>query len=194
MSALLTPPAPVAPPPAPAPMTDDEFFARYENERYELIDGVPVELPMPGAQHGRACISVGFELRLYLRANPIGTAFGNDTFVRLRRNPDTMRGPDVCFVSLATLATEDVPVGPLTVVPELVFEVRSPSDSWPDMERKAADYLRAGVAVVVVVDPPTASATAFRSGGRQDAFAATDTLTVPDVLPGFAVPVARFFA
>lgn len=190
MSALLTPPTAFVPP---ALMTADEFFARYENERYELVDGLLVEMPMPGGIHGRACINVGFELKLYLRANPIGTAFSNDTFIRLRRNPDTVRGPDVCFVSFATLPGDQVPAGMLTVIPEAVFEVRSPSDSWPEMERKAADYLRAGVTVVVIVDPPTASVTAFRTGGRQDMFAATDTLVLSDVLPGFAVPVARFF-
>jgi len=192
MSALLTPPAPVAAPPA--LLTADEFFARYENERYELIDGVPVEVPMPGGQHGRVCLKVGRIVGDFVEAQNLGNTFSNDTFVRLRRNPDTMRGPDVCFVSFATLPAGDVPVGPLLVIPELVFEVRSPSDSWPDMERKAADYLRAGVTVVVVVDPPTSSATAFRPNDRQDAFAATDTITVPDVLPGLALPVARFFA
>jgi Uma2 family endonuclease len=190
MSALLTPPAAAQP----VLMTAEEFFDRYEDGGYELVDGLLVEMPMPGGIHGKVCGNVGFELKLYLRSNPIGTTFCNDTFVRLRRNPDTMRGPDVCFVSFATLPAADVPAGPLTVIPELVIEVRSPSDSWPDMERRAADYLKAGVTVVVVVDPPTASATAFRTGGRQDAFAAADTLTIPDVLPGFAVAVGSLFA
>ena len=191
MSALLTPPAPVAAPPA--LLTADEFFDRYEDGGYDLVDGILVEMPMPGGIHGKVCVKVAVEVELYLRANPIGHAFCNDTFVLLRRKPDTMRGPDVCFVRFATLPADDVPAGPLLVIPELVIEVRSPSDSWPDMERKAADYLRAGVTVVVVVDPPTVSATAFRPNDRRDIFAADQTLTIPDVLPGFAVPVARFF-
>ena len=192
MSALLTPPAPAAAPPA--LLTAEEFFDRYEDGGYDLVDGLLVEMPMPGFQHGKVCIKVGVELELYLRSNPIGHAAGNDTFILLRRNPDTMRGPDVCFVSHSKVPPGPVTAGPLLVIPELVIEVRSPSDSWPDMERKAADYLRAGVTVVVVVDPPTASATAFRAGGREDAFGAADTLTIPDVLPGFAVVVGTLFA
>ena len=191
MSALLTPPAPVAAPPA--LLTAEEFFDKYEDAGYDLVDGVLVEMPMPGGIHGKVCVKVVRIVGNFVEDNNLGHMFGNDTFVRLRRNPDTMRGPDVCFVRFATLPADAVPAGPLLVIPELVIEVRSPSDSWPDMERKAADYLRAGVTVVVVVDPPTASATAFRAGGRQDIFATTDTLTIPDVLPGFAVEVARLF-
>ena len=191
MSALLTPPAPVAAPPA--LLTAEEFFDKYEDGGYDLVDGVLVEMPMPGGIHGKVCVKVVRIVGNFVEDNNLGHTFCNDTFVLLRRRPDTMRGPDVCFVSFATLPAADVPAGPLLVIPELVIEVRSPSDSWPDMERKAADYLRAGVTVVVVVDPPTASATAFRPNDRRGIFAADQTLTIPDVLPGFAVPVARLF-
>lgn len=50
-----------------------------------------------------------------------------------------------------------------------------------------------GVQVVVILDPPTESASVYRPGTRQDIFEKDQTLTLPDVLPGFAVPVARFF-
>ena len=75
MSALLTPPAPAAAPPA--LLTADEFFDRYQDGGYDLVDGVLVEMPMPGGTHGQVCVNVGFELKLYLRSNPIGRAFGN---------------------------------------------------------------------------------------------------------------------
>ena len=55
------------------------------------------------------------------------------------------------------------------------------------------DYIRAGVPVVVILDPKTRSASVFRNQDRQDIFEADEILTVPDVLPGFAVPVASLF-
>ena len=58
---------------------------------------------------------------------------------------------------------------------------------------KAIDYIRAGVTVVVILDPKTESASAFRSGTRQDTFEKDEMLTLPDILPGFEVPVSRFF-
>lgn len=77
--------------------------------------------------------------------------------------------------------------------PELVIEVKSPSDLWTEVLAKVVDYIRAGVRVVIVLDPATESASAFRSDTRQETFERDRELTVPDVLPGFAVPVARFF-
>ena len=55
------------------------------------------------------------------------------------------------------------------------------------------DYIRAGVPVVVILDPKTRSASVFRNQDRQDIFEADEILTVPDVLPGFAVSVASLF-
>jgi Uma2 family endonuclease len=81
----------------------------------------------------------------------------------------------------------------LEVPPELVIEVRSPSDRWTDVLAKALDYLRIGVPAVVILDPKTESASVFRDGDRQETFEKDQTLTVPDVLSGFAAPVARFF-
>jgi Uma2 family endonuclease len=85
------------------------------------------------------------------------------------------------------------PEGVLEVAPELVIEVRSPSDLWTDALGKMLDYLQIGVPVVVILDPKTESASVFRSGTRQETFEKNQTLTLPDVLPGFEVPVARFF-
>ena len=71
--------------------------------------------------------------------------------------------------------------------------MRSPSDLWTDALGKMLDYIRAGVQVVVILDPNTESASVFRSGTRQETFEKDQALTIPDVLPGFEVPVARFF-
>lgn len=78
-------------------------------------------------------------------------------------------------------------------MPDLVIEVRSPSDLWTDALSKMLDYLRIGVPVVIILDPKTESASLFRSGTRQETFEKDQTLTSPDVLANFAVPVAQFF-
>jgi Uma2 family endonuclease len=87
-----------------------------------------------------------------------------------------------------------VPDGVIPVTPELVVEVRSPSDLWIDIMSKALDYLRAGVAVVVILDPKSRTASVYRGSADQEIFEADQNLVLPDVLPGFAVPVAALFA
>lgn len=191
MSALLTPPAPVAA--KPRLLTADEFFEQYGNGGYELIDGIVTEVPMPGFKHGKVAIKVGRLVGNFVEEHNLGHVAGNDTLFQLRRGPDTLRGPDVLFVSYAKQPATDVPDGPLTVIPELVFEVRSPSDPWTEVFETMLDYLKAGVGVVVILDPKTKTASVFRPNDLQDTFQADQTLTIPDVLPGFAVVVGTLF-
>lgn len=182
------------PPPAAAGLlTLDEFFARYGDHPYELVRGRAVEVPMAGARHGKVCFEAGLILNEFVRPAGLGHIMTNDTLVRTRTNPDSGRGMDVCFISYARLPKGAVPDGPLEVVPELVVEVRSPSDRWTDVVGKAIEYLNAGVTAVVILDPKSESAAVYRTDTRDDIFEKAETLVVPDVLPGLAVPVAKFF-
>jgi len=51
-------------------------------------------------------------------------------------NPDTVRGADVNFYSYERLPKGKVPEGFLPVVPDLIVEVRSPSERWVEMYAK----------------------------------------------------------
>jgi Uma2 family endonuclease len=55
------------------------------------------------------------------------------------------------------------------------------------------DFLNAGVVVVIVLDPATRSVSVHRQDGEQQILRGEEKLTLPDVLPGFEVGVARFF-
>lgn len=71
--------------------------------------------------------------------------------------------------------------------------MRSPSDTVSHMSAKAFEHLEAGVRVVLILDPETESAGVFRLNELPVRFHNGDTVVIPDVLPGFAAPVARFF-
>ena len=150
---------------------------------------------MPGAQHGEVCLNAGAIIREFVKRNKLGRAMSNDSFVVTRTNPAAVRGADVLYISYRTLpASVPTPVGAVTPPLELVVEVRSPSDSPADLAAKAAEYLAAGVRVVLVLDPETDTATVCRRNKPDQPFGPADTLTLPDVLPGFTVPLADFFA
>lgn len=177
----------------PATMTVEEFFKLHGNEsNVELVHGQIVRYPVPGARHGRVCTNASFVFESFARQSNIGRTFSNDTLIRI--SSDTTRGADVFYVSFTRLpVAQKVSDGILNIAPELVIEVRSPSDLWTDSLGKMLDYLRIGVLAVVILDPKTESASVFRSGARQETFEEDETLTLPDVLPGFEVAVARFF-
>ncbi len=174
-------------------LTIDEFYQRHGDELgVDLVRGQVVRSAMPGARHGLVCINAGAIVRDFVRTHRLGRVMSNDTFIRTA--PESVRGADVCFVSYSRLpATAPLPEGVLEFPPDLVIEVRSPSDMWSDALSKMLDYLAVGVTVVVILDPKTDSASVFRQDDRQTIFEKDETLTIPDVLPGFSVPVAQFF-
>lgn len=86
-----------------------------------------------------------------------------------------------------------MPPGLFDTLPDLVVEVRSPSDSWQQLLNKSSEYLAAGVAVVLVLDPDKNAATIFRGEELPQTFHNGDMITIPDVLPGFSVALAKLF-
>jgi Uma2 family endonuclease len=197
--AVLIPPSPpatfpIVPATLAAPLlTAQEFFAQYETHRVELIKGIVKEMPMPDFMHGRICYLCGRLLGDFIEKADLGRVASNDSFVWVRKNPDTIYGADVCYISYERLPRGPIPKGLLDVVPELVAEVRSPSNTWTEMIVKVGDYLLAGVQVVIVIDPPTESIAVYRPEILSEIFRKEQELVVPDLLPGFAVPVNRFF-
>jgi len=182
---------PPAAPPALVPA--DEFLKLHGDESgVELVKGVITRLPMPGLQHGEVCMTAGILIGNFVKQHKLGRVFGNDSFVRT--SPTGCRGADVMFISYATLPTTvPTPVGAFTPPLELVVEVRSPSNTITDMTDKANEYLRAGVQVVLVLDPQTDTATICRLNEWPLRFSNGDHVVLPEVSPTFAVPASKFF-
>jgi len=147
---------------------------------------------MPRFKHGVVSQRVNKAVSDFVEANKLGWVAINDTFVPVNQDEGTVRGADVLFVSYARLPAGPVPED-LPVAPDLVVEVRSPTDRIGDIQIKIGEYLNAGVRAVVLVDPNTESVAVFRADELPQRFSNGDELTLPDVLPGFAVPVRRFF-
>jgi Uma2 family endonuclease len=171
---------------------DDFLRVHVDESGIELIDGVITRLPMPGGIHGQVCWKAGFVIGNFVMQHNLGRMFGNDTFVRT--TPTGVRGADVMFISYATMpANIAIPVGALTPPVDLVVEVRSPSDSIPQMTAKAEEYLNAGVRAVLILDPDAATAAVHRLNELPQRFSNGDVVTLPEVSPTFAVPASKFF-
>lgn len=181
----------------PAPttlLTAEEFFTKHGHEYAELVDGVVVWTdPMPNYRHGEVCSNIAYELGHFVRTNDLGRVCTNDTFIRTRKDPDRVRGADVLYVSFTRMPRGPAPEGFSEIVPELTVEVMSPSNDWSDIFVKIGEYLKAGVLAVLVLDSDSATASVYRKDELQQIFDNGDDLVIPNVLPGFAVPVKKLF-
>jgi Uma2 family endonuclease len=175
-------------------LTAEEYGELPDNgQPTELVRGRIVPLNMPAPRHGEICVVTIYLLKRFLEDHPLGRVVSNDSGVITERDPDTVRGGDVAFYSYQRVPPGPLPRGYLPVVPELVFEVRSPTDRWGAILAKVAEYLEAGVGLVCVLDEATSSAHVYRSDEPVQVFAAEQELLLPEVLPGFRAVVGRFF-
>jgi Uma2 family endonuclease len=175
-------------------MTAEEFARRPDpGHPEELVRGRIVPMTVPDRRHGQICSMVVQILGVFAREHGLGHVLSNDSGVITERGPDTVRGADVAFYSYARLPRGPLPKAYGPEMPELIVEVRSKSDRWPKVLAKVAEYLDAGVSVVVVLDDDESTAHVF-TPDRHQILGADDELSFPGILPGFSIAVRRFFA
>jgi Uma2 family endonuclease len=175
-------------------LTAEEFSKLPDSGRpAELVRGVVVALDLPGCRHGEVCGRIAYLLVDLLKTRRVGRAVINNSGIVTKRDPDTVRGPDVAYYSFARLPHGSSPKGYPSVTPEVVFEVRSPSDSWPELLAKAAEYLKAGVLTAVVLDPDSQTVHIYRPSATPNLVTADDVLALPEIDEEFRIPAARFF-
>ena len=158
----------------------------------ELIDGRFVPMPPTGWPHARAEVKVSSRLARFAEASGLGTVLGGEAGIVIRRDPDTLRGADVAYISRERLARA-CSQGYLDVAPELIVEIVSPNDRWTDLTAKLEDYFSIGVDLVWVVDPQRRRVSCYRSPTDLALLGPGDTLTAEPILPGFMLPVSELF-
>ena len=172
---------------------DDLLRLSGEGAKGELIRGVFHETMSAGVNHGRIVVKLVLLMGAFVMPRRLGTLLASDTGVLLERNPDTVREPDIAYISAEKLPIgEDVP-GYSEVVPDLVVEVASPNDSRMEVRRKALMWLEHGVGLVWVVHPDSHAIDVYQPDCSILTLTEDDTLEGGDVLPGFTCQVSDIF-
>jgi Uma2 family endonuclease len=163
-----------------------------DGQRTELRRGVVVVMNLPGFRHGEVCGNIHYWVSAFVRQHQLGRVLTNDSGLITERNPDTVRGGDVTYYSFQSVPKGESPVGYAGSLPEIVFEVVSPTNTRKEIARKTGEYLQAGVNVVCVVDPQFKTVNLHYPDRPDEKLQAEELLTFAE-LPGFSLPVARFF-
>ena len=175
-------------------ITADELLMLYsKGVRGELIRGELCETMSTGGKHGEVVVKVVFFLTNFIFPRRLGRLAASDSGVLLERDPDTVREPDIAYISAERLPLDVEVAGYYEVVPDLIVEVASPSDSAREVMDKALMWLSFGARMVWAVNPETRSVDVYRQGGRTVTLDEGDTLDGLDVLPGFTCAVTDIF-
>jgi Uma2 family endonuclease len=160
--------------------------------RHELVRGVLRTMPL--ATMPEACVTSKISQSLWPQTEDrrLGALVNGFGFL-LTSDPDTVRAPDVGFISRERLdAAGNVP-GYFPGAPDLVVEVIAPDDLYLDVHDKIADWLEHGTRVVFVVNPSRRTVAVHRRGPSFQILSVDDVLTAEDVVPGWSMAVRDLF-
>jgi Uma2 family endonuclease len=76
----------------------------------------------------------------------------------------------------------------------LAVEILSPSNTRDEMRRKRQEYFAGGCRLVWEVEPEERTVRVYTSPTRSTLLRENQTLDGGDVLPGFTLPIRRWFA
>ena len=173
-------------------MTAEELLLmpKIDGRRFELIRGVLIERMPGGKSQGLVNSRIDAALSTFSDSNDFGDTLSADTGYRLDREPDTVRAPDVAWFAPGRLSDGE---GFPNLAPDLAVEVKSPSNSWPEITAKAYMWLSYGSQQVWVADPPTTTITIYQLNTAPITLNEDGILEGGDLLPGFSTPVWRLF-
>ena len=175
-------------------MSVEEFLALPDDGcQYELVQGELIEMPGSGFEHSAINALLILELGLYNRQHKLGIVTSSDGAYVLNRETRTVLVPDVAFTRIDRLPPPGERTGVLELVPDLVIEVASPSDSANRISEKVREYLDAGVRLVWVFYPKRRMAQVFTPDRNSRLLYEDDILDGGDVLPGFEMRIGDVF-
>jgi Uma2 family endonuclease len=131
-------------------LAEYEKLPEREGTRYELDEGTLLMEPSPALRHNLIRQRIAEQLTGFVRSHHLGLVVEEMDF---RLGPDTVRNPDVAFISAEHLRNIDPDYSPVEGAPALAIEVISPTNLAQDTAKKVRQYLDAGSHAVWLVYP-----------------------------------------
>ncbi len=178
------------------PMSDDElleFCAKNDLLRVERTRSGEIKLMSPtGSGTGAANAELNRQLGNWAYDNG-GVAFDSNTGFSL---PDgSMMSPDAAWISdprwSALSARDRSRFAPLC--PEFVIELRSPSDSLPQLEQKMPLWIENGVQLAWLIDPEAENVKVYRPGAAVEVHEHPTSVQGTGLIATFKLLTARIW-
>src|SRR5579885_2493561 len=145
--------------------------------------------PSPAIKHNLIRQQIAMKLIEYVKSRSLGIVVEEMDF---RLDSDTVRNPDVAFITQEHLQMIDIERSPADGAPALAVEVVSPSNSAQDMAKKTQQYLRAGSRTVWIVYPGLRLVEIHSVSGIHQV-REPELLRDEALLPGFSISLSYIF-
>ncbi|MEH2292719.1 Uma2 family endonuclease [Nostoc sp.] len=164
----------------------EKMQQQHPDFRMELVKGNIIVMSPSGYESDEVAAAMIAQLSNWVRPRKLGRTAASSAGFRLP-NLD-LRAPDASFVLAERLRRS--PKSFAQLAPDLTVEVKSPSDNLEDLRAKIQEFLSLGTKVGILLNPDERIVEVYNLGQEAIILRDGDILTVPDLLPGWEVPIA----
>lgn len=177
------------------PMSDEElmrFCAANDAVRVERdSNGELIVMTPAGGNTGKMNTDVILELGIWNRQDRRGIVFESNTGFTL---PDgSMLSPDAAWVERRRweALSEHERKRFVPLCPDFVIELRSPSDSLSDLQKKMEQWIANGAQLAWLIDPVERAVTVYRPGDSPEVHHEPSSVQGSGVMAGFELVMER---
>ncbi len=172
--------------------TDDlqQFQAQHPDYRMELVDGAIVVMTPSGYESDEVAANAITALNSWVKPQRLGRVTASSAGFKL--GDKNVKAPDASFVRAERLRESTRSYAELA--PDLMVEVKSPTDDVVALEAKIQQFIDAGTTVGILINPEDETVKVYRANQEAIVLTNDDVLTAPDVLPGWEVPISELWA
>jgi len=157
-----------------------------DDYQIELRDGEIVVMGPSDIVSSYIGAQLSFLLNLWVSPRRLGLVFDSSGGFILP-NAD-LTAPDVSYVSRERMSRTVRYFS--ETVPDLIVEIKSQSDRIAKLRQKIEMFLDQGVKVGILIDPDELTATLYRPNQKPILFTNGETLTIPELLPGWELHIS----
>jgi Uma2 family endonuclease len=161
--------------------------------RLELTkDGELIVMPPTGGETGEKNLNLGSQVYIWNDRTELGRVFDSSTGYDFTSIGGGKMSPDVSWIEKSRL--EDIGIkGFIRVVPDLVIELRSPSDKLNYLQAKMQEYQRLGVRLGLLINPQDRQLEIYRLRQTVEVFESPLSVDCGDLMPGFMLDLSKIW-
>ena len=180
----------------------EQLQTQHPDWQMELVDGSIVVMDPSDYESDEISIEFARVMANWVRPRKLGRVTGSAAgFILPNREkedtsngevqPRNLRAPDVSFVRADRLKITKRDF--VALVPDLMVEVKSKTDRIKPLVEKIELFLELGAVVGILIDPDKHTLTVYRPNQSPVVLWDGDTLTVPELLPGWELAISELW-